>query len=228
MFDISKTLIVVYKDEMLVNQFKKLVESSDYSDEQQAGNMQVDPINIVSWTEKVWIGNKKAGNIKDKILFLGDIKGNDKLIPVVDVKFNEYGVKYGWAGNQAVLFADVRAINNNEKYLDFLEKLSDSPVPEMIKNPKYPKPTRKTNTSKREVKNVSRENTKKETKKVHDIFKKAKSVMETGTDSFGKFGNKALHKAGNIFTDQSRVKRQMLFYGIVNFYNEGLRTFMNI
>ena len=41
-----------------------------------------DSINIVSWTEKVWLGNKKAGNIKDKVLFLGEIKGTDKLIPV--------------------------------------------------------------------------------------------------------------------------------------------------
>lgn len=43
--------------------------------------------------------NKKAGNIQGKILFLGDIKGTDKLVPVLDVKFNECGVKYGWGGN---------------------------------------------------------------------------------------------------------------------------------
>lgn len=70
MFGMPKTLIVVYKDEMLMNQLKKLVETND------------DSINIVSWTEKVWLGNKKAGNIKDKVLFLGEIKGTDKLIPV--------------------------------------------------------------------------------------------------------------------------------------------------
>lgn len=37
-------------------------------------------INIVSWSEKVWIANKKAGNIKDKVLFLDDIKAVDYLI----------------------------------------------------------------------------------------------------------------------------------------------------
>ena len=32
MFDMSQTLIVVYKDEMLLNQLKKLVETKDDGD----------------------------------------------------------------------------------------------------------------------------------------------------------------------------------------------------
>lgn len=56
----------------------------------------------------MWLDNKKAGNIQGKILFLGDIKGTDELIPVLDIKFDNYGVKYGFAGNQAVLFADTK------------------------------------------------------------------------------------------------------------------------
>lgn len=77
-----KTLIVVYKDEMLMNQLKKLVETNDDSESGDIVGTTDDSINIVSWTEKVWLGNKKAGNIKDKVLFLGEIKGTDKLIPV--------------------------------------------------------------------------------------------------------------------------------------------------
>ena len=77
-----KTLIVVYKDEMLMNQLKKLAETNDDSESGDIVSTTDDSINIVSWTEKVWLGNKKAGNIKDKVLFLGEIKGTDKLIPV--------------------------------------------------------------------------------------------------------------------------------------------------
>ena len=82
MFGMPKTLIVVYKDEMLMNQLKKLVEINDDSESGDIVGTTDDSINIVSWTEKVWLGNKKAGNIKDKVLFLGEIKGTDKLIPV--------------------------------------------------------------------------------------------------------------------------------------------------
>lgn len=82
MFGMPKTLIVVYKDEMLMNQLKKLVETNDDSESGDIVGTTYDSINIVSWTEKVWLGNKKAGNIKDKVLFLGEIKGTDKLIPV--------------------------------------------------------------------------------------------------------------------------------------------------
>lgn len=82
MFGMPKTLIVVYKDEMLMNQLKKLVETNDDSESGDSVGTTDDSINIVSWTEKVWLGNKKAGNIKDKVLFLGEIKGTDKLIPV--------------------------------------------------------------------------------------------------------------------------------------------------
>ena len=82
MFGMPKTLIVVYKDEMLMNQLEKLVETNDDSESGDIVGTTDDSINIVSWTEKVWLGNKKAGNIKDKVLFLGEIKGTDKLIPV--------------------------------------------------------------------------------------------------------------------------------------------------
>lgn len=82
MFGMPKTLIVVYKDEMLMNQLKKLVETNDDSESGDIVGTTDDSINIVSQTEKVWLGNKKAGNIKDKVLFLGEIKGTDKLIPV--------------------------------------------------------------------------------------------------------------------------------------------------
>ena len=71
MFEMKKTLIVLYKNELLMNQLKKMVETHDDNDESVVGTRD-DSINIISWTEKVWNGNKKAGKIQGKILFLGD------------------------------------------------------------------------------------------------------------------------------------------------------------
>lgn len=47
-----------------------LKETNDDSETGEVVGTTDDSINIVSWTEKVWLGNKKAGNIKDKVLFL--------------------------------------------------------------------------------------------------------------------------------------------------------------
>ena len=194
MFDTKKTLIVVYKDEMLLNFFKKMVETRDDVDGEVVGTTD-DSIEIVSWTEDVWLDNKKAGNIKNKILFLGDIKGTDNLIPVVDVKHDEFGVKYGWAGHQAILFAELDALYNQEAYEEFHRKLCDMPVP--------------------------------------DILKTNKTHCETST-SFGRLLDVLIFGAGVYVIDvvkavkkAKELERQMLFYGAIRLYYDGLESFMN-
>lgn len=51
----AETLIVVYKDEMLANQLKKLVETKDDIEGGKIVGTKDMSINIVSWTEKVWL-----------------------------------------------------------------------------------------------------------------------------------------------------------------------------
>ena len=103
MFNDTKSLIVVYKDEMLLNELRKLVETKDDTAEGVVG-VKDGSVKIVSWNEKMWLGQKKNGTINNKVLFIGDIKNTDQLIPILDVKFDKYGVMYGWAGNQALIY----------------------------------------------------------------------------------------------------------------------------
>lgn len=219
MFEITKTLIIVYKDEMLVNQLKKMVETKDDSGDEQVVGTRDTSINIVTWTEKVWLGNKKAGNIKDKVLFLGDIKGTNELIPVVDVKFDDCGVKYGWAGNQAVLFVDPKVISAKEDYLAFMKKLVELPIPEMIKKPKN---------AKIEENDVAEVEEYTEKRKTPVFLIKAKEGILKGANAVGKVGTVVADKTGDLFRDKNTVKRQMLFYGVVNLYRNGLEEFMNV
>lgn len=234
MFNEKKTLIVVYKDEMLVNQFKKLVESCDDPSFESIIGSRDGSINVVSWTEKVWMDNKKAGNINSKILFLGDIKGTDKLIPVIDVKFDDFGVKYGWAGNQAVLYCDIKALNSRDDYLVFLEKLSELPVPEMIKNANKSKSPQiledveeicfddDADVSIRIVDQVST-NKRGTLHRVKDAIVKGANVASS---AFEKAGNDVVHIAEDLFRNKASVKKQMLFYGVVNLYATDLESFM--
>lgn len=232
MFETKKTLIVVYKDELLMNQLKKMVETHDDSDEGIVGTRD-DSINIVSWTEKVWMGNKKAGNIQGKILFLGDIKGMDKLIPVLDVKFDDCGVKYGWAGNQAVLYADPRRLTDRKVYDEFLKKLSELPVPDFLKTMKENVVSIGTDSESetvrgaQNVEDLSKDGNVAKTK-ASKIFKAAQKALESGAEVVGKVGSQVAIRSEELFRNKTIVKKQMLFYGVIHLYNDGLEKFMNL
>ena len=239
MFGTKKTLIVVYKDELLMNQLKKMVETHDDSEDQVVGTRD-DTINVVSWTEKVWLGNKKAGNIQGKILFLGEIKGTDKLIPVIDVQFDEFGAKYGWAGNQAVVYADPKVLTARADYDAFLKKLSSLPVPEFLKTiAESEEPSDVGNEADSEVfpdsdpesnsEQAISEITEPEegVRRKIDLFKPIRKVVSSGADAIETMGSHIVSKSEELFRDKALMKRQLMFYGVINLYNDGLERFMN-
>ena len=220
MFTASKPLIVVYKDEMILNQLKKLVESKDDTSEKIVGSKD-GSINIVAWTEKVWLANKKPGNIQGKILFINDIKGTDKLIPVLDVKFNEYGIRYGWAGNQAILYVNSKELIERSSYLNFISELSKLPIPEMYKQPKNTK-IKGIDENREDLQSEQQDNDCK------NLFLKAKEQLAKGVNQIEKAGIKVAMNAEDYLRDKNYLVTQMLFYGIVHLYNDGLDEFMNM
>ena len=119
-----QTLIVVYKnrDEMAINQLRKLLETDDDHEDRIVG-VEDGSVEIVPWTEKVWIQNKEAGTIKSKVLLIDDIKGSDQLSPIMDIKYDKYGIIYSWAGSQALLTIDEKALKKKENYEKFLAEL---------------------------------------------------------------------------------------------------------
>ena len=54
MFETKKTLIVVYKDELLMNQLKKMIETHDDAEDGIVGTAD-DSINVVSWLSLIHI-----------------------------------------------------------------------------------------------------------------------------------------------------------------------------
>ena len=194
-----QTLVVVCKDEMLVNQLRKLVETKDDTGEESVVGTRDGSVKIVAWPEKTWLDQKKAGNIDTKVLLIGNIKGVDKLIPVLNIKFDDCGVKYGWAGNQAVIAVDPKALKKEEDYNAFLEKLNALPVPEKIK--------------------------KKQAAEHKDTA--AKAGVEGGIGLvFGLFAGIGAGIAMSMFSNKTAVKQQMLFYGVLNLYNNHLEEYM--
>jgi hypothetical protein len=195
-FSEPQTLIVVYKDELVANQLRKMVTTKDDGDGEEVVGTKDGSVRIVSWTEKVWLDQKKAGNIDSKVLFVGDIKGTDKLVPILDIKFDDCGVKYGWAGNQAVVCADPKVLLPKGEYNAFVEKLKAMPVPEKLK-----------------AKAID----------TKDVVVKAGAVGAAWA-FLGPIGAAAAFALGT--KDKAKVMQQMLFYGIINLYNNHLEEFM--
>lgn len=217
MFDVRrKPLIVVYKDEMLVNQLKKMVETNDDRDDTVVGTKD-DSVGIVYWTEDVWLDNKKAGTIKGKILFLDDIKGTEQLIPVLDVKYSEYGIRYGWAGDQAVVFVDERELNKRDNYNQFLVELSKQSIPAFMRK------------EVEEAKKVEEVNPVDENEDwiVSPFFHAAKAMFKPGVDAINELTERMGINVDSIFKDKTKIRRQMLFFGIIKLYYVDLEKFMN-
>lgn len=222
MFNTAKTLIVVYKDEMILNQLKKLVESKDDTEEQVVG-VRDNSINIVAWTEKVWLANKKPGNIQGKILFLGDIKGTDKLLPVIDVEFDKYGIKYGWAGNQGILNVNTKALTERDTYLSFIDELSQLPIPEAYKVPKNVNICEKNE----EITVAETTDELENSNSIFNLLEEAKFKISKGVASIEKNGKMLAMKTEDFLRDKNYVSTQMMFYGVIHLYNNGLEKFMN-
>lgn len=196
-----KTLIVVYKDELLVNQLKKLIETKDDGNEKSVVGTTDGSVQIVAWTEKVWLEQKKTGNITAKVLFLGDIKGTDKLVPVIDVKFDQYGVKYGWAGNQAVLIANPKEMKTREDYASFIADLGLLPAPTSVK------------AAIKATKN-------------HKITVKKEDGKLNVKGMFSAISANVADTAKDTFSNKKSLVQQMLIYGVINLYNKDLEAFI--
>lgn len=221
MFNTAKSLIVVYKDEISLNLLKKLIETKDDTESKVIG-IPDGSVNVVAWTEKVWLANKKPGNLQGKVLFLDDIKGYDKLIPVIDIQFDKHGVKYGWAGNQAIIYTNVKELTDRDEYLAFVDELKELPIPDSYKEAKNVNIG-----NKEDVKDIESSEEESDSESQQNVFLKAKEKLEKGVNSINNAGIDFAKKLEDSFRDKNYVKTQMLLYGIIHLYNDHLNEFMN-
>ena len=106
-----------------------------------------------------------------------------------------------------------------------MKKLAELPVPEMIKKPKNAKVEEN---GVAEVEEHTEEVEDTEKRKTPDFLIKAKEGILKGANAVGKAGTVVADKTGDLLRDKNTVKRQMLFYGVVNLYRNGLEEFMNV
>lgn len=129
----KQSIIVVAKDEKYLNILRKMIETNDDQEDGTIVGVEDGLYDIVTWDEKTWLSQKKMGQITSKILLVGNIKDTDKLLPLINNKFQKYGVTYGWAGRQALIHIDTKELENKETFAKFKEEYNALDIPEQFK-----------------------------------------------------------------------------------------------
>ena len=132
----KRNLAIVTKDELLYQQIKKLVETDDDESEEITVGTKDGTVRIVRWEEQKWLYRSKTETVDTKVIVIGDCKGTENGVKVMDVRFDGYGIRYGWIGNVAYIHADLRKIRGKGVYDAFLNELNAMPAPEVIKEDK--------------------------------------------------------------------------------------------
>lgn len=229
LFNEPQTLIVVYKEELYSNFLKKLVETNDDNGDDAVVGTRDGSVHIVAWTEKVWRDQKKAGNINNKVLFLGDVKGTDKLLPIIDVKYNEFGILFGWAGNQAVLHVNSKELLKNG-YTAFFDQFCELAVPVTMKTSAVKESKAKDNAT---ANLVPTEENSEEKRKKSKVAKAIGNVaVAAGVALFNPVAGAvtAAAEAGvnavKSVNEYAKVQQQQFIYGICKMYEDHLEEFM--
>ena len=120
------TIVIAYKekDKVIANQLRKLLETKDDTEDTVVG-VKDRSVTVIPWEEKVWLDQESKGTVDSKVLLIDKVKGASSLIPIMDIKFQNHGVTYGWAGTQAVITVDEQALRKKEDYTAFLEELRE-------------------------------------------------------------------------------------------------------
>ena len=60
------------------------------------------------------------------------------------------------------------------------------------------------------------------------LFKAAQKAIESGAEAVEKVGTQVVARSEEFFRNKKLMKMQMLFYGVIHLYNDGLEEFMNV
>jgi hypothetical protein len=121
----KKKLLIVCDDKTKVfaNQLSQLISSNDDSENEVIGSKDGSVVASV-WEEKHFLANEAAISSDQNILFIGNTKPAKSVIPNVTEKFNQYGIHYGWLGNQAVIYVEDKLLKKEEydRFNDFCKR----------------------------------------------------------------------------------------------------------
>jgi len=116
-----KKLIIVTdeKNKPYANYLMALVSAKDDKEGEVVG-IADGTVEAVVWSEKAFADNEPTLSSNAHILFIGDTKLSKSQRGGLAIKFDDFGLKYGWLGKRAVMYVE-RTITNVMEYNRFYE-----------------------------------------------------------------------------------------------------------
>lgn len=116
-----KKLIIVTdeKNKPYANYLMALISAKDDKGDEVVG-IADGSVEAVVWSEKNYADNEPTLSSNAHVLFLGDTKLSKSQRGGLNVKFDDFGLKYGWLGKRAVMYVD-HVINNVVEYNRFYD-----------------------------------------------------------------------------------------------------------
>ena len=121
MFEQNTTKLIIVCDEKTVgyaNYLRQLVSTND--DEEEVVGTKDGAIEVVVWLEKDYLANRATITSNQHILFIGENQASKNEISSMNLKFDKYGMKYGWLGKRGMMLVS-EVISQPETYNEFIE-----------------------------------------------------------------------------------------------------------
>lgn len=116
------TKLIIVCDEKTseyANYLRQLVSMKDDTSDEIVG-VKDGTVEVAVWLEKDYVANMATISSKEHILFVGENKVSKKETPSMSVKFDKFGMKYGWLGKRAMMMVS-DSIKDKETYDQFIE-----------------------------------------------------------------------------------------------------------
>ena len=116
------TKLIIVCDEKTseyANYLRQLVSMKDDTADEIIG-VEDGTVEVAVWLEKDYVANMATISSKEHILFIGENKVSKKETPSMSVKFDKFGMKYGWLGKRAMMMVS-DSIKDKETYNQFIE-----------------------------------------------------------------------------------------------------------
>lgn len=177
----TKKLVIVCdeKTEKYANYIRQLISTNDDKEGTIVG-VADGSVDVTVWLDKEYLANKGTISSNEHILFIGDNKVSNSESSSMIVKYEKYGMKYGWLGKRAMMKVDNELLSP-ESYDEFIEYCLGYQADFdkiVMKRPKPQKIQNKT-TDSIEVQNDETTESTLEEKKKFD-FKKVKDIARAG------------------------------------------------
>lgn len=210
----TKKLFVIFRDGAVAAMLRRNIELNDDLSTGEIIGIKDGSVEISMCSEELWNKRKKSSSDADKILFLGTSNALNATLPRVDVKYNQYGISYGWSDHVGILTVDDSKLKDKEAYNEFSNAFMKD-----FSNPNASNVLKSINSDFGEMSDY-----------LHPelIKKKRMKNVSTATLAILTGGlSLATLPISNSIKKKQQLIQLMYFYGVLHFYMYDLEEFMN-